>query len=454
MKRIVSLSALTLGVVMVSFIAFRYITEEPPNSAWEMHNARNRDAKPAIETKSSNPEVGILATASREQEGKPERTQPERVKDTSVVTRFLGDPEPTVVPEHIPDWHPDVPVPAPPPSIAPAPLSTTPSPSPNAEKPLDISPTPTSRPEAESPASCTFFPSRTVGQQQETRVKDYVSTFQLCESKNEVPKVAIRSMKIGGDSWFLLANPDSLTTKIEKAACWSCRPVTEDVLKETRLVRAIKRAAEMPGLTHRTFLENAGLVRGSAPGEFVTGDLCPSERPLDRRFFETLMSNGPGTPVALSISGLWLKNHAEDFQWLMRLAASGALDIIWVNHTYHHPYTPRTPYDETFMLTKNLNPEYEILETERLLIENGGTPSVFFRFPGLISSSALMRTVLQNHLISLGTDAWLAKGQKPRAGSIILVHPNGNEEVGLDLFIRFYSNGTIDRPLEPLVAAP
>ena len=83
----------------------------------------------------------------------------------------------------------------------------------------------------------------------------------------------------------------------------------------------------------------------------------------------------------------------------------------------------------SFMLTRGLDPDYEILETERLLIANGGTPSVFFRFPGLVSSSALMQAVRRHHLISIGADAWLAKGQKPGPGSIILVHPNGNEVV-------------------------
>ena len=37
-------------------------------------------------------------------------------------------------------------------------------------------------------------------------------------------------------------------------------------------------------------------------GDFITGDLCPSLRPLDRRFFEKLETVGPATPVALSMS--------------------------------------------------------------------------------------------------------------------------------------------------------
>ena len=39
-----------------------------------------------------------------------------------------------------------------------------------------------------------------------------------------------------------------------------------------------------------------------------------------------------------------------------------------------------------------------------------------------------MDAVRRHHLIVLGRDAWLAKGQRPGAGSIVLVHPNGNEK--------------------------
>jgi hypothetical protein len=251
-----------------------------------------------------------------------------------------------------------------------------------------------------------------------------------------------------------LVEPTALTTSLQSAACWTCEPADEDALKATRYISAVTRAAEAPGLIHRTFLQDAGLVHGNAPGDFVTGDLCPSRRPLDRRFFEKLKSNGPATPVALSISGLWLEHHAADFQWLRAQAASGALDILWTNHTYHHPFVKGRSDGETFMLTKGLDPDFEILETERLLIANGGTPSVFLRFPGLVSSSPLMQAVRRHHLISIGTDSWLAKGQMPGPGSIVLVHPNGNEEVGLDLFNRYYDSGKITRPLEPLAAAP
>jgi len=284
-------------------------------------------------------------------------------------------------------------------------------------------------------------------------VSDYRSVLQACR-RGADQRVAIRAMTIAGKPWLLLVDPAALTTRVEAAACWTCAAAADSQLQETRFIGAVERSAEAPGVAYRTFFINAGLTRGAGPGDFITGDLCPSRRPLDRRFFEKLEANGRGTPVALSISGLWLKRHADDFQWLREQARSGALDIVWANHTYHHPYVKGRADDQTFLLTEGIDPDFEILETERLLIANGGTPSVFFRFPGLVSSSSLMQAVRQHHLITIGADTWLAKGQRPRPGSIVLVHPNGNEEIGLSMFDRDYDAGTIERPLEPIIAAP
>jgi hypothetical protein len=309
-------------------------------------------------------------------------------------------------------------------------------------------------PVARADESCGWRPGVSAGLASAQSVADYRSTLLACRGADGAGAVAIRQMTIGGAALLLLADPDKLTTRIERAACWSCQPATDESLAGTRYLRAVEEAAAAPGIAHRSFLQNAGLVHGASTGAFVTGDLCPSRRPLDRRFFETLMRAGPGAPVALSISGLWLLHHADDFHWLLDRQAEGALDIVWTNHTYHHPYAKGRPDDQTFMLTSGLDVDYEILETERLLIANGGAPSVFFRFPGLVSSSPLMDAVRRRHLIVIGADAWLARGERPRAGSIVLVHPNGNEEGGLDRFARYFDRGAIALPLEPASSAP
>ena len=287
-----------------------------------------------------------------------------------------------------------------------------------------------------------------------TSIGAYRAVLKSCEASDGRRAFAIRDMTIGGEGVALFADPEALTTRLERAACWTCRDATESGLASTRMGRAIAASAEAPGVAHRGFLENAGLTRGAKPGAFVTGDLCPSPRPLDRSFFTRLEASDLHVPVALAVSGLWLARHSMDFRWLVDQRDAGRLDIVWVDHTYTHPYRRTRPDASNYLLTRGVNPEREILDTEQLIIANGETPSLFFRFPGLVSSDPLMQAVSRFHLVTLGADAWLAIGQKPGPGSIVLVHPNGNEPFGLKLFAIDLARGTIPEPLEPLTAAP
>jgi hypothetical protein len=285
-------------------------------------------------------------------------------------------------------------------------------------------------------------------------VGDYRSVLRVCSAPDGRQRVAIREMSLAGEPVVLLADPKSLTTQLERASCWTCKDSADGELSGTRLIHAVEASAAAPGLEHRGFLENAGLTHGGSSGAYLTGDLCPSSRPLDRDFLEQLATKAERPPIALSISGLWLLHHFPDYQWLLRRQAEGAFEITWVDHSYHHQFRRGVPNDRNFLLTPGVDPDAEILDTEKLLIANGQTPSLFFRFPGLISSAPLMQAARRHHLIALGADAWLAIGQHPRPGSIVLVHPNGNEEIGLKIFDRDLARGTISPPLQPLDSAP
>ncbi len=70
------------------------------------------------------------------------------------------------------------------------------------------------------------------------------------------------------------------------------------------------------------------------------------------------------------------------------------------------------------------------------MIERGLVPSAFFRFPGLVSDRELLLTVESFGLVPVGSDAWLGKNEWPREGSIVLVHANGNEPVGVARFLK------------------
>ena len=75
-----------------------------------------------------------------------------------------------------------------------------------------------------------------------------------------------------------------------------------------------------------------------------------------------------------------------------------------------------------------------MLDTEKKMLEAGLVPSVFFRFPGLISNPDIFYKITGYGLIPVGSDAWLGKDQWPKKGSIVLVHANGNEPIGISRF--------------------
>jgi len=175
-------------------------------------------------------------------------------------------------------------------------------------------------------------------------------------------------------------------------------------------------------------------------GITLTADLCPSHRPLDRRIFADII-NGfkrveSPVPIALSVSGLWMKHHQQDIAWLKQLQANHEIYITWVNHSYNHRVSKTSPLKTNFLLEPGTDINYEVLETEKAMLANGLLPSVFFRFPGLVSDQQLVYKITGFGLIPIGTDAWLAKGQQPQAGSIVLIHGNGNEPVGVNDFIK------------------
>jgi peptidoglycan/xylan/chitin deacetylase (PgdA/CDA1 family) len=125
---------------------------------------------------------------------------------------------------------------------------------------------------------------------------------------------------------------------------------------------------------------------------------------------------------------------------LKRLDEKNDIDILWINHTLTHPYDPALEDEKNFLLISGVDVEKEILENEKLMLEHDIMPSVFFRFPGLISDKKLIDKVVSFGLIPVGVDAWLAKNETPYAGSIILIHGNGNEAAGVKKFIELLKN--------------
>lgn len=188
-------------------------------------------------------------------------------------------------------------------------------------------------------------------------------------------------------------------------------------------------------------LQDAGIQHGDShdKGINLTIDLCPSHKPLDRIIFSSLVTEFQKierpVPVALSITGKFLNAHPDDIEWLKKMEENGALDIIWINHSYNHKYDPKLPLQSNFLLEAKTNLDQEIFQLEKTALERGLLCSVFFRFPGLVSDRSLVQKITEYGLIPIGSDAWLAKGQTARNGDIVLIHGNGNEPLGIKDFI-------------------
>ncbi|WP_290606074.1 polysaccharide deacetylase family protein [Arsenophonus sp. ENCA] len=170
-------------------------------------------------------------------------------------------------------------------------------------------------------------------------------------------------------------------------------------------------------------------------GMFLSIDLCPSTRLFESDFFRILLTvaneRNKKFPIAIAISGLWISNHPEEFNWLINNKKS--LDITWVNHSFNHPYFRDKPLNENFLLSPRVNIKTEILMTEKLLLQHNQVPSIFFRFPGLVSNKITVKELNNLGLIPIGSNAWLAKGEQPKSGSIVLIHGNGNEPAGIKI---------------------
>jgi hypothetical protein len=274
------------------------------------------------------------------------------------------------------------------------------------------------------------------------KVTHYEACAMMCTlSIKTGPCIAIRSFLIDKEPSFLLVDPLKLTTSIRHAGeLRSCSTSWKELYRQYVPDPYIK--GLMAALAASSSLQDAGLTHFSPRGRGIdlTADLCPSKRPLDREFFIELIKKlgkeESPVPMAIAITGVWMDEHPDDFAWLKELVGKGSIAVTWVNHTFHHRTGKNTDLSRDFLLSEGTDVDQEILRTEKKLIENGALPSVFFRFPGLVSSDSLVKKVIAFGLIPIGSDAWLAKNQWPTDGSIVLVHANGNEPVGIQRFFK------------------
>ncbi len=269
-------------------------------------------------------------------------------------------------------------------------------------------------------------------------VTNYTAHTPFCYSDSAV----IRTFDLDGRRKQLVVNVNTLKTYIQDMVKTVGHPCGTN--RYTRLLREAS-AAPFP-------ISNDGITYQDS-GTALTIDLCPSSKKgFERRLYEKIIEKMQNpVPVTLFITGKWIKKHKKSFKQFKKWQQEGKLAITWGNHTYSHPYRKGMQNQENFALTHGYDLRSDTLKLEKYLIELGITPSVFFRFPGLVSDKKSIETITDLGLITIGADAWLAIGQKIKPGSIILLHGNLNEPRGVKMFLDLLEKGKVPKlePLEP-----
>lgn len=175
---------------------------------------------------------------------------------------------------------------------------------------------------------------------------------------------------------------------------------------------------------------------------FLTADFCPSEKKgFESKIIESFIEKWHYN-IWIALTSAWYKRHKEDFQQLLNWKQEWKLWITWINHTKTHNYNPWTDFLHNFILTPWLELKEEILNVEKILLSYWEAPSIFMRFPGLVSDEETRKSVIYDYwLIPLWSNAWLAKGEKVEDGSIILIHGNKNEPKGIELMNKILEKG-------------
>ncbi|AGH95405.1 hypothetical protein [Pseudobdellovibrio exovorus] len=261
------------------------------------------------------------------------------------------------------------------------------------------------------------------------KVENYQPVFLDCSrSDAQAFAVAIRQFQQNGVAMSLVVEANSLKTKIARQQDLSCKQINRESFARTYYSQVLQQAA-----ANKAQMANAGVRRVNREQVALTVDMCPSSKAYESRFYDWAESAKAALGVALTAA--WGMRHPSELARLKEMSKT-TNDITWINHSYYHRYRAGVANAQNFLLMDGTNIDAEVLGNEVFMIENGIVPSVYFRFPGLISSDGIITKILGWGLIPLGSDAWLAKGEAPKAGSIILIHGNGNEPTGITAFFR------------------
>lgn len=285
------------------------------------------------------------------------------------------------------------------------------------------------------------------------RLQSYKVKLERCLFQKRLT-ISLREFRLANKKSRWIVDAQTLATKIvEPSELKNCQSIDMETLVTSatdplgfnfEYFRVLKKSSIFPG-----HIQNQGIINDfhHRKDSYLTIDLCPSKSPLDRSFFEQIIQSH--WPVGIAISGLWILKHNDDWKWLRSQLVAN--EVTWINHSRNHPVFPERPMEQNYLLSEGRDIQKEIIDNEKLLFENGITPSIFFRFPGLVANQEALNITLKLGLVTIGSNAWLAKGQKPKPGNIILVHGNGNDPKGLALFQQYWKGNKFPLPFHNLL---
>jgi|GEM_PF-207067 len=271
----------------------------------------------------------------------------------------------------------------------------------------------------------------------------------------------IRRLKIGQTETALAVDAITLQTYLIDPTIVGlfARPAQQNEISATRYYKTLLHSVD--NVIGRINEEQTAKPKFSF---ILTIDMCQSTRPWDRNIYEDLirLSDATGEPidVGVAITGKWALWQPENFRVLKSWAENNDLSITWINHSMNHPLRLNSQGRYLFLTDPKVDFVDDVLSLEIFLLQNGITPSVWFRFPGLVFDRRTLGKLNDLSLLPLDASAWLAKTRTISDGSIVLVHGNGNEPAGLsylELELEKYKTGLANSDVEilPVVdAAP
>ena len=256
-------------------------------------------------------------------------------------------------------------------------------------------------------------------------VENYKVSIKQFHSDTGQLFLTLRQFNRNAKTFYLVLNTATLQTSIESLEAQQLEPLNDTQMRQSQFGKLLYKAT--------SFAKFGGIREATQPSSgaiFLTMDMCPSQKQgYEKEFLTQLTQRAGKTSIAIAMTSVWLRTHEKEFAELVN---NPLLDITWINHTHSHFYDKHLPNEENFMRHSGTNVQEEILGLEQTLIEKGVTPSIFFRFPGLIADASLMKALRQTYfLIPISTHAWVAKGEAIQKGSIILIHGNKNEHQGI-----------------------